>query len=65
MDPRSMDGDQRKAFLASIFLILIWITIPLYMQLYHGYSAVQISFAITVIYYIGFKLWKRYRRKDQ
>ena len=59
MDVGEIGRHQWKALIASIVLILAWISIPLYMQVEHGYSAIKVSFAITVFYYIGFKLWKR------
>lgn len=59
MELGNLDGKQRKALIASALLILVWIGTPLYLQAEHGISAVQVSFAIIVFYYISFRLWKR------
>lgn len=44
-------------------VIAFWLLTPLYLQVQHGYSAIKVSFAITVIYYLGFKLWKRWNQE--
>jgi hypothetical protein len=59
MNISEITGKQWKAIAASVLLILGWILVPQYLQRFHGISAVQVSFAITVAYYIGFRLWKR------
>lgn len=58
MELEELSRNQWRAIFVSAFLIISWISVPLYLQLNHGLSAVQVSFAITVIYYLGFKLWK-------
>lgn len=52
--------DRPKRFALSVFLILFWIVVPLVSQAYFDYSAVNVSFGITIIYYIGFQIYKRY-----
>lgn len=54
-----MKLNEVKRYAAIAVVVLFWLITPLYLQIEHGYSAVRVSFAITVVYYIGFKLWKR------
>lgn len=58
MEKPDVELGKRGAVLISAALILFWIAAPLYLSR-HGFSAVQVSFAITVIYYLGFQAWKR------
>ena len=59
MNLGDIERDQWRAIVGSFVLVLAWILVPFYLQSRHGISAVQVSFAITVIYYLGFKLWKK------
>ena len=52
----------RTALLAGT-VIAFWLLTPIYLQVEHGYSAIKVSFGITVIYYLGFKLWKRWNQE--
>jgi hypothetical protein len=54
-----MKLNEVKRYVAIAAVVLFWLITPLYLQVEHGYSAIRVSFAITVAYYIGFKLWKR------
>jgi hypothetical protein len=47
-----------KRYAAIATVVLFWLLTPVYLQMEHGYSAIKVSFGITVLYYIGFKLWK-------
>ena len=44
--------------LIGILLVLIWILVPLLSQIRFGISAVRVSFGITVLYYLIYRLWK-------
>lgn len=54
--------DRPKRVIFSVFLIVFWIGVPITSQAYLDYSAVNISFIITIIYYIGFQIYKRFYR---
>lgn len=54
-----MKNKEIKRYTGIATIILFWLLTPLYLQIEHGYSAIKVSFAITVFYYIAFKLWKR------
>jgi hypothetical protein len=58
MEIRGSNLGKRGTLLLSAAIVIFWIAAPLYLSR-HGFSAVQVSFAVTVIYYLGFKLWKR------
>lgn len=47
---------RRSAF--AIFLILFWLATPLASQIYLEKSAIKISFTVTVLYYVGWKLYE-------
>lgn len=53
-------NDRPKRFALSVFLIVFWIAVPLVSQAYFDYSAVNVSFAITITYYVGFQIYKRH-----
>lgn len=55
-----MDTNREKmlSLVGAVLLIAIWIFTPLISQYYYGYSAIEVSFGITAIYFIGFQLWK-------
>ena len=52
--------DRPKRMALSVFLIVFWIAVPLISQAYFSYSAIQVSFGITVLYYVTFQFYKRY-----
>jgi hypothetical protein len=52
--------ERPKRFALSVFLIVFWIAVPLVSQAYFNYSAVNVSFAITIVYYLTFQVYKRY-----
>ena len=54
-----MDRKDIKIHILAATVILFWLFAPLYLQFELGYSAVKVSFLITVIYYIGFKIWEK------
>ncbi|PSG99242.1 MAG: hypothetical protein BRC29_03900 [Nanohaloarchaea archaeon SW_7_43_1] len=54
-----MEGKDLKTYILAAMVILFWLSTPLYFQVEYGYSAVKVSFLITVIYYIGFKIWEK------
>lgn len=43
-------------------VLLFWMLVPLFAQKYFKYSAINVSFAITVFYFI---FWKIHERKDK
>ncbi|MFT4892518.1 MAG: hypothetical protein ACI8Z7_000293 [Candidatus Nanohaloarchaea archaeon] len=45
-------------YTAIALVVLFWLLTPLYLQMEHGYSAIKVSFGITVFYYLVFRLWK-------
>lgn len=47
---------RRSAF--AVFLIVFWIGAPLFSQAYLDRSAIKISFTVTVLYYVGWKLYE-------
>ena len=50
---------QKPVKIASITLVLLfWMLMPLIAQKYFNYSAINVSFAITVFYFIGWKLFE-------
>jgi len=57
--------ERPKRTLASIFLILFWIAAPLTAQIYFNYSAINTSFLITIIYYLGMKAYKYRKNKSE
>lgn len=59
MNLKDIERGQWKAITGSSILVPAWILLPFYFQSRHGVSAIQVSFAITVIYYLGFRLWKK------
>lgn len=58
-----MKNKEIKRYAAIAVVVLFWLLTPLYLQIEYNYSAVRVSFVITVIYYIIFRLWKR-QNKD-
>jgi hypothetical protein len=44
--------------LAIALIILFWMLVPLIAQKYYDYSAINVSFGITVFYFIGWKLYE-------
>lgn len=50
------DRPRRSAF--AVFLIVFWIAAPLLSQMYLERSAIKISFTVTVLYYVGWKLYE-------
>ncbi|MFB6114658.1 MAG: hypothetical protein ABEK04_00050, partial [Candidatus Nanohalobium sp.] len=55
---RETAEDRPKRFAAALFLLLFWMVTPLVAQAYYGISAINVSFAITVIYYVGMKVYQ-------
>lgn len=51
-------NERPKRFAAATFLLLFWMLTPLVAQKFYNISAIHVSFAITVIYYIGMKGYK-------
>lgn len=58
LEKPDLEIDQWLAITGSALLLLIWLGVPFYAQRNLDISAVKVSFAIIVIYYVGFKLWK-------
>lgn len=56
---RETARERPKRFALSIFLILFWIAAPLASQIYFDFSAVTVSFSVTVAYFL---IWKAYKR---
>lgn len=50
--------ERPKRFAAATFLLLFWMLTPLVAQKFYNISAIHVSFSITVVYYIGMKLYK-------
>jgi hypothetical protein len=48
-------------YAAIAFVILFWMLTPLIAQKYYNYSAINISFAITVFYFV---IWKLYNNRE-
>ena len=54
---------QKPVKIASITLILLfWMLTPLIAQKYFNYSAINVSFAVTVFYFV---VWKVYDNKEK
>jgi hypothetical protein len=47
---------------AVLAVILFWMLTPLVAQKYYGISAIEVSFGITVFYFI---LWKLYNNREK
>ncbi|PSH01833.1 MAG: hypothetical protein BRC27_00800 [Nanohaloarchaea archaeon SW_10_44_10] len=61
-----MKQEEARTYIFAAAIMLFWLLTPLYIQIKYNYSAIKISFAITVFYYIGFRFWKRKKsRQDQ
>ncbi|MFB6199301.1 MAG: hypothetical protein ABEJ83_00355 [Candidatus Nanohaloarchaea archaeon] len=58
MEPEKLGIQDYKVLAAAAFILLFWMLTPLYLQSRYGVSAVKTSFAITVLYFVGFKLWQ-------
>lgn len=58
-----MDLDQEKilAIIGIFAAVVFWIGFPIYMQKYHGYSALNVAFAVVVCYWLISQLYKRVR----
>ena len=56
-----MDKQYRKLLaLSGIFAaIVFWIGFPIYMQKYHGYSALNIAFAVVTAYWLILQAYRR------
>lgn len=50
--------ERPKRFTAAVFLLLFWMLTPLVAQKFYNISAIHVSFAITVVYYVGMKIYK-------
>lgn len=50
--------ERPKRTLSAAFLLFFWLLTPLIAQKFYNFSAIHVSFAITVVYYIGMKLYK-------
>ena len=50
--------ERPKRSLFAVSMILAWLLVPLVSQMYFNYSAIKISFTITVLYYAGWKLYE-------
>jgi hypothetical protein len=52
--------DKPLTVTAAIAVLLFWILVPLLTQKYFNYSAINTSFAITVFYFVGWKLYEHF-----
>ncbi|MFB6144740.1 MAG: hypothetical protein ABEJ98_05505 [Candidatus Nanohaloarchaea archaeon] len=53
----------RKKFLgaaAAVLLVVAWLAVPILAQKLYGFPAVNVAFAVTVVYFLGLKLYQRY-----
>ena len=59
-----LDNIKEKPFKFALILsvLLFWMLVPLVAQKYFNYSAINVSFSITVFYFV---CWKIYERKDR
>jgi hypothetical protein len=60
-DVREKIREKPLTVTAVIFVLLFWMLTPLLVQKYLNYSAINVSFAITVFYFVA---WKIYRYLD-
>lgn len=61
---RTAEEDPLK-FSSAIFLLLFWLLTPSAMQYFYNISAINVSFAIIVFYYVGFKLYQFSKKKSR
>lgn len=57
---RDTADERPRRFAVSVFLVFFWISGPLLAQAFFNMSAVHVSFAITVIYYVAWKVYERF-----
>ena len=54
---------QKPVEIATITLILLfWMLTPLIAQKYFNYSAINVSFAVTVLYFIFWKIYENRKK---
>lgn len=58
MDLSRINRKQWMVIAGSLILLLIWIFVPLLAQ-QHGYSAIEVSFGITAVYYVLYLVFKK------
>lgn len=47
-------------FAISVFLIVFWIAAPLIAQAFFNISAITVSFTVTVIYFVAWKIYEKF-----
>lgn len=55
-----LEGKKLLAISAAAAAIVFWIGFPIYMQKFHDYSAINIAFAVIVVYWVVLQVYKRY-----
>lgn len=56
---RETARERPKRFFTAVFLLLFWLLVPSTMQYFYDISAIHVSFAIIVVYYVGLQIYKR------
>lgn len=58
-----MESRQKKLLggFAALAAIVFWIGFPIYMQKHQGYSAINLAFVVTIVYWLALQGFKRYK----